>query len=47
LNGLGLPVILTLVDQGTALDIAGQGQANSSSLFEAVMLAQKKLANPF
>lgn len=38
---LGLPVIRTSVDHGTAFDIAWQGKANPSSLFEAVMLAAK------
>ena len=38
---LGLPIIRTSVDHGTALDIAGQGKANPSSLFEAVKLAVK------
>ena len=36
---LGLPVIRTSVDHGTALDIAGKGIANPNSLFEAVKLA--------
>jgi 4-hydroxy-L-threonine phosphate dehydrogenase PdxA len=36
---LGLPIIRTSVDHGTALDIAGKGIANPSSLFEAVKLA--------
>ncbi len=36
---LGLPIIRTSVDHGTALDIAWQGQANPSSLFAAVRLA--------
>jgi 4-hydroxythreonine-4-phosphate dehydrogenase len=36
---LGLPIIRTSVDHGTALDIAGQGIANPSSLFEALKLA--------
>ena len=36
---LGLPIIRTSVDHGTALDIAGQGIANSNSLLEAVRLA--------
>ena len=40
---LGLPIIRTSVDHGTALDIAGLGQANPSSLFEAVKLAVKFL----
>jgi 4-phospho-D-threonate 3-dehydrogenase / 4-phospho-D-erythronate 3-dehydrogenase len=38
---LGLPVIRTSVDHGTALDIAGQGIANANSLLEAVRLAVK------
>ncbi len=35
---LGLPFPRTSVDHGTALDIAWQGKANPSSLFEAVKL---------
>jgi 4-hydroxythreonine-4-phosphate dehydrogenase len=38
---LGLPIIRTSVDHGTACDIAWQGQASSSSLVEAVRLAAK------
>ena len=38
---LGLPVIRTSVDHGTAFDIAWQGQANPNSLGEAVRLAAK------
>ncbi len=38
---LGLPIIRTSVDHGTALDIAGQGIANESSLLAAVNLAAK------
>jgi len=38
---LGLPIIRTSVDHGTALDIAGQGKANPNSLIEAVKLALK------
>jgi 4-hydroxythreonine-4-phosphate dehydrogenase len=38
---LGLPIIRTSVDHGTALDIAWQGKANPSSLFSAVRLAVK------
>ncbi|ACB75433.1 4-hydroxythreonine-4-phosphate dehydrogenase PdxA [Opitutus terrae] len=38
---LGLPVIRTSVDHGTAFDIAWQGRANPNSLFEAVRLAAK------
>ena len=36
---LGLPIIRTSVDHGTALDIAGTGKANAGSLIEAVKLA--------
>ena len=36
---LGLPIIRTSVDHGTALDIAWRGLADSSSLLEAVSLA--------
>ncbi len=38
---LGLPIIRTSVDHGTACDIAWQGKANSRSLFEAVRIAAK------
>jgi 4-hydroxythreonine-4-phosphate dehydrogenase len=36
---LGLPFIRTSVDHGTALDLAGSGQANASSLKAAFRLA--------
>lgn len=38
---LGLPVIRTSVDHGTAFDIAWQGKANAGSLGEAVRLAAR------
>ena len=38
---LGLPIIRTSVDHGTALDIAWQGTANAGSLFSALRLAAK------
>jgi len=38
---LGLPIIRTSVDHGTALDIAWQGKADASSLFSALRLATK------
>jgi 4-hydroxythreonine-4-phosphate dehydrogenase len=38
---LGLPVIRTSVDHGTAFDIAWQGKANPNSLVEAVKLAAR------
>ncbi|MGI9368488.1 MAG: 4-hydroxythreonine-4-phosphate dehydrogenase PdxA [Ruegeria sp.] len=37
---LGLPFIRTSPDHGTALDIAGQGIANPTSLIEALKMAQ-------
>jgi 4-hydroxythreonine-4-phosphate dehydrogenase len=36
---LGLPIIRTSVDHGTALDIAGTGEADERSLVEAILLA--------
>ena len=36
---LGLPFIRTSVDHGTALDLAGSGQANAASLKAAFKLA--------
>ncbi len=36
---LGLPIIRTSVDHGTALDIAGTGQADAGSLIAAIELA--------
>jgi 4-hydroxythreonine-4-phosphate dehydrogenase len=38
---LGLPIIRTSVDHGTAFDIAGQGVADPSSLIEAIRLAAR------
>ena len=38
---LGLPIIRTSVDHGTAFDIAGQGVADPSSLVHAVVLAAR------
>jgi len=38
---LGLPIIRTSVDHGTALDIAWQGKANPGSLFSAIRLATR------
>ncbi|MCD5363336.1 4-hydroxythreonine-4-phosphate dehydrogenase PdxA [Chromobacterium aquaticum] len=42
---LGLPIIRTSVDHGTALDLAGSGHAHPGSLFEAVQLAQRLALN--
>jgi 4-hydroxythreonine-4-phosphate dehydrogenase len=36
---LGLPIVRTSVDHGTALDIAWQGKAVATSMIEAVKLA--------
>jgi 4-hydroxythreonine-4-phosphate dehydrogenase len=41
---LGLPIVRTSVDHGTAYDIAGRGSADHSSLVEAILLAAR-LAN--
>jgi 4-hydroxythreonine-4-phosphate dehydrogenase len=38
---LGLPIIRTSVDHGTAFDIAGTGKADPSSMVEAVLLAAR------
>lgn len=41
---LGLPIIRTSVDHGTALDLAGTGRASPGSLFEAIRLAARLAA---
>ena len=38
---LGLPIVRTSPDHGTAFDIAGQGQASASSLLAALRLADR------
>ena len=38
---LGLPIIRTSVDHGTAFDIAGKGIANARSLIEAIEFAER------
>lgn len=38
---LGLPIVRTSVDHGTAFDIAGQDRADASSMIEAVLLAAR------
>ncbi len=38
---LGLPYIRTSVDHGTALDLAGKGGANDSSLYQALLMANE------
>jgi 4-hydroxythreonine-4-phosphate dehydrogenase len=42
---LGLPIIRTSVDHGTAYDRAGEGRANPQSLIESIRLAAR-LARP-
>lgn len=42
---LGLPIIRTSVDHGTALDIAGSGKADPSSLIEAIECAAMLASN--
>ncbi len=41
---LGLPIIRTSVDHGTALALAGTGQANPGSLREAIRIASRLVA---
>ena len=41
---LGLPIVRTSVDHGTAFDIAGQNRADASSMVEAVLLAARLAA---
>ena len=36
---LGLPIVRTSPDHGTAFDIAGQGVADPGSMVEAILLA--------
>ena len=38
---IGLPIVRTSVDHGTAFDIAGQGVADPGSMIEAVLLASR------
>ena len=42
---LGLPIIRTSVDHGTAFDIASTGKANPRSLIEALRLADVMTRN--
>jgi 4-hydroxy-L-threonine phosphate dehydrogenase PdxA len=42
---LGLPIVRTSVDHGTAFDLAGQDRADPSSMVEAVLLAAKLARN--
>ena len=43
---LGLPIIRTSVDHGTAFDIAGKGVADPSSMIEATLLAARLATRP-
>jgi len=42
---LGLPIIRTSVDHGTALELAGTGKANVGSLLEAIKVATEMVRN--
>jgi len=42
---LGLPIIRTSVDHGTALDLAGTGKADGGSLLEAIRIAALMVRN--
>jgi 4-hydroxythreonine-4-phosphate dehydrogenase len=44
---LGLPIIRTSVDHGTAFDIAGRGVADPSSMIAATLLAARLASNPY
>jgi 4-hydroxythreonine-4-phosphate dehydrogenase len=39
---LGLPLIRTSPDHGTAMDLAGQGKADASSLIQAIRMARQR-----
>jgi 4-hydroxythreonine-4-phosphate dehydrogenase len=41
---LGIPILRTSVDHGTALDLAGTGRADASSLMAAIVLATEIIA---
>jgi len=43
---LGLPIIRTSVDHGTAFDIAGKGIADATSMIEAIVLAAEMVKHP-
>jgi 4-hydroxythreonine-4-phosphate dehydrogenase len=40
---LGLPLIRTSPDHGTAMDVAGQGRADASSMVQAIRMARQLL----
>ena len=43
---LGLPLVRTSPDHGTAFDIAGQGVASPASLLQAVKMARQLCGTP-
>ena len=43
---LGLPIVRTSVDHGTAFDIAGKGVADPESMIAAVLLAARLARSP-
>jgi 4-hydroxythreonine-4-phosphate dehydrogenase len=43
---LGLPIVRTSVDHGTALSLAGSGQADASSLAAAMQMALRMTHAP-
>ena len=42
---LGLPIVRTSVDHGTAYDIAGRGQASPRSMMAAIRMAAEMIAH--
>ena len=44
---LGLPLIRTSPDHGTAMDLAGQGKADASSLIQAIRMARQRVTGGF
>ncbi|RLB70630.1 MAG: 4-hydroxythreonine-4-phosphate dehydrogenase PdxA [Deltaproteobacteria bacterium] len=42
---LGLPIVRTSVDHGTAYDLAGTGKANTASLVAALKMAERMVGN--
>jgi 4-hydroxythreonine-4-phosphate dehydrogenase len=42
---LGLPIIRTSVDHGTALDLAGSGEIETGSIFNAIATANEMIGH--
>jgi 4-hydroxythreonine-4-phosphate dehydrogenase len=42
---LGLPLIRTSPDHGTAMDVAGKGVADASSMVQAIRMARQLLSD--